>query len=206
MDRARRALKSTLFVVCVASATTAWSLLRDPSVRADGTSAPIMTSVTSASSIASGVPAIEIDAEQMDVDAKGERATLSGKVVVRRGTSMVLRAPKIEAHYSPATSTTPARVTRLRALEGVEIEASGAHARANEASIDLATQRATLLGDVRVVRGDGWLTADALEIDLATGKLSLRKVRASLSIALPSVTASAPSSVLTSASASASTP
>lgn len=195
MDRARIALKSALVVSLVATSAIALSALAGGLVRADEAAAKSASSTPSTSIAAS---AIEIDAEQMDVDAKGERAVLTGKVVVRRGASMVLRAPKVEARYAAATSTNPARVTSLRALDGVEIEASGARARANEATVDLTTQRATLVGAVRVVRGDGWLTADALEIDLATGKLTLRKVRASLSIA-PSTTVTA----IASASASA---
>lgn len=121
---------------------------------------------------------VEISAEHLDVDTKDQSAILSGKVVFTKGTDLTLRCPKIEVKYE---SSGP-RVSWARGSGGVTADVKGVRAEAPELELDLVKQRLWLRGGVRLYRGQGWVAADGAEIDLATARVTMTNVKASLPV------------------------
>lgn len=132
-----------------------------------------------AGSFPASVPGnVEITAENLEVDTKEQSAVLSGKVVFTKGSDLVLRCPKIEVKYE---SSGP-RVAWARGSGGVTADVKGVRAESPELELDLVKQKLWLRGGVRLFRGQGWVAADGAEIDLATARVSMTNVKASLPV------------------------
>jgi lipopolysaccharide export system protein LptA len=121
---------------------------------------------------------VEISAEVLEVDTKDQSATLTGKVVFTKGTDLSLRCPKIEVKYDSAGP----RVSWAKGSGGVIADVKGVRAEAPEFELDLIKQKLSLRGGVRLFRGQGWVAADGAEIDLATARVTMNNVKASLPV------------------------
>jgi lipopolysaccharide export system protein LptA len=121
-----------------------------------------------------GGDAVEVQAEQLDIDVSTGEAVLTGKVVVSKG-DLTVSCPRIDLRFDH----TP-HVTWLRGSGGVSADVRGVHAEAPTVELDLAKQVLDLRGGVKLSRGQGWLTADTARIDIATGKVSLTQVKGSI--------------------------
>lgn len=121
---------------------------------------------------------VEISADLLEVDTKEQTATMTGKVVFTKGTDLSLRCPKIEVRYE---SSGP-RVSWARGSGGIQADVKGVRAEAPEFELDLGKQHLSLRGGVRLFRGQGWVTADGAEIDLATARVTMTNIKASLPV------------------------
>lgn len=121
---------------------------------------------------------VEISADVLEVDTKDQSATLTGKVVFTKGTDLSLRCPKIEVKYE---SSGP-RVSWARGSGGITADVKGVRAEAPEFELDLIKQKLSLRGGVRLYRGQGWVAADGAEIDLATARVTMNNIKASLPV------------------------
>jgi lipopolysaccharide export system protein LptA len=120
---------------------------------------------------------LELSAELLEVDTKGQTAVLSGKVFLARG-DLSLHCPRIEAKLDAAGS----KVSWARGSGGVVADVKGIHAESTEFDLDLDKQHLSLRGGVRLFRAGGWLSADGAELDLAGGKVTMTMVKASVPV------------------------
>ncbi len=121
---------------------------------------------------------VEISADTLEVDTKEQSATLTGKVVFTKGQDLSLRCPKIEVKYE---SSGP-RVAWAKGSGGITADVKGVRAEAPEFELDLVKQKLWLRGGVRLYRGQGWVAADGAEIDLASARVTMNNVKASLPV------------------------
>jgi len=121
---------------------------------------------------------VEISADVLEVDTKEQTATMTGRVVFTKGTDLSLRCPKIEVRYE---SSGP-RVSWARGSGGIQADVKGVRAEAPEFELDLGKQHLSLRGGVRLFRGQGWVAADGAEIDLATARVTMTNIKASLPV------------------------
>jgi lipopolysaccharide export system protein LptA len=121
-----------------------------------------------------GGDAVQVQADQLDIDVMAGEAVLTGKVVVSKG-DLTVSCPRIDLRFDH----TP-HVTWLRGSGGVSADVRGVHAEAPTVELDLTKQILDLRGGVKLSRGQGWLTADTARIEIATGKVSLTQVKGSI--------------------------
>ena len=119
---------------------------------------------------------LEISAEHLDVDVEAKTAVATGHVKLTKG-KMTLSCPRVDVRYDHVPV-----VTWVKGSGGVTAEVRGVKALAPEVELDVGAQTLELRGGVRLVRGDGWLTAEKATIDIATGKVSLSDVKGVLPI------------------------
>jgi lipopolysaccharide transport protein LptA len=172
--RARRRVGTALLM---AASFGALSLVATRVTRGQGASpSPSPAPAASLPAVAPGN--IEISADLLEVDTKEQTATLSGKVVLTRGTDLSLKCPKIEVRYDAGGP----RVSWAKGTGGIVADVKGVRGESPEFELDLAKQHLTLRGGVRLYRGAGWVTADGAEIDLATARVTMTNVKASLPV------------------------
>ena len=120
--------------------------------------------------------AVELSADQLDIDIAGKRAVLEGHVRLTKG-ALVVRAPRVEVRYDEVPNVTWAKGTG-----GVVAEVKGVRAEAPEVEIDLGKQVMSLRGGVRLQRGAGWISAEKASIDLVSLKVSLSEVKGAMPV------------------------
>jgi lipopolysaccharide transport protein LptA len=120
---------------------------------------------------------LELKADLLEVDTKGQTATLTGNVELGKG-DLSLKCPKIEVRYDASGP----RVSWAKGSGGVIADVKGIKGEAPEFELDLVKQKLALRGGVRLYRGQGWVVADGAEIDLATARLTMTNVKASLPV------------------------
>jgi lipopolysaccharide export system protein LptA len=163
--------------LAIALAVTAITVFADRGSRGDPSGGP--KAAAPGGSLPASIPGnVEISAENLDVDTKDQSAVMWGKVVFTKGQDLVLRCPKIEVKYE---SSGP-RVSWAKGSGGVTADVKGVRAEAPELELDLGKQKLWLRGGVRLYRGQGWVAADGAEIDLATARVSMTNVKASLPV------------------------
>jgi lipopolysaccharide transport protein LptA len=126
-----------------------------------------------------GGDALEIKADQIDVDVPAGTAVLTGHVNLTKG-ALHVECPRIEVRYDDAP-----RVTWAKGSGGVTADIKGVHAEAPEVELDLGRRMLELRGGVRLSRGQGWLNADRASIEITTAKVTLKDVKGSIPVALP---------------------
>jgi lipopolysaccharide transport protein LptA len=126
-----------------------------------------------------GGEAVQLAADQLDVDVHAGTAVLTGHVSLVKGTLKV-ECPRIDVKYDEAP-----RVTWAKGSGGVTADIRGVHAEAPEVELDLARHVLELRGGVRLSRGLGWLNADKATIDIDSAKVTLKDVKGSIPVALP---------------------
>lgn len=162
-----RARRAKAWSLAIAVTIFSWSSARAPAAPAQGASLPASTPGN-----------VELSAEMLEVDTKGQSATLSGKVTLTRGSDLALRCPKIEVRYD----TSGPRVSWARGSGGVVADVKGVHGEAPEFELDLNKHKLVLRGGVRLMRGQGWVVADGAEIDLTSARVTMTNVKASLPV------------------------
>ncbi len=121
---------------------------------------------------------IDLSADLLEVDVKAQTATLTGNVVLAKGTDLSLKCPKIEVRYDAGGP----RVSWAKGSGGVFADVKGVRGEAPEFELDLVRQKLSLRGGVRLFRGDGWVVADGAEIDLDSARITMTNVKASLPV------------------------
>ena len=164
-------------------ALASFALLSFAAVRITRGQSASATPAPAAAAPAGSVPAalpgnIEVSAERLDVDTKEQTATLSGKVVLTKGTELSLKCPKIEIRYEAGGP----RVNWAKGTGGITADVKGVRGESPEFELDLGKQKLILRGGVRLYRGQGWVTADGADIDLATARVTMTNVKASLPV------------------------
>jgi lipopolysaccharide export system protein LptA len=123
-----------------------------------------------------GDGALQVQADQLEVDVTGGSAILTGKVTLTKG-DLKVSCPRIELKFDAVP-----HVRWARGSGGVSADLRGVHAEGPEAELDLAKQVLDLRGGVRLARGQGWLQADQARIDLATAKVTASQVKGSIPV------------------------
>jgi lipopolysaccharide export system protein LptA len=123
-----------------------------------------------------GDGALQVQADQLEVDVAAGTAILTGKVTLTKG-ELKVSCPRIELKFD----ATP-RVRWARGSGGVSADLRGVHAEAPEAELDLAKQVLEMRGGVRLARGQGWLQAEQARIDIATAKVTATQVKGSIPV------------------------
>ncbi len=140
---------------------------------------PPSATATAAAPTGSSAPGnLELSADLLEVDTREQSAVLSGKVVLTRAPDLTLKCAKIEVKYDSAGP----KVSWAKGTGGIVADVKGVHAEAPEFELDLGKQHLSLRGGVRLSRGQGWIVADGAEIDLATAKVTMTNVKASLPV------------------------
>jgi lipopolysaccharide export system protein LptA len=121
--------------------------------------------------------AVNIQADNLDIDIMAGQATLTGKVTLQKG-DLSVSCPRVDLRFDQ----TP-HVTWAKGSGGVTADLRGVHAEAPSVEYDLTKQVLDLRGGVKLTRGQGWLTADSARIDIATAKVSLTQVKGAIPVA-----------------------
>ncbi|GAC1577487.1 MAG: hypothetical protein NVS3B20_25560 [Polyangiales bacterium] len=149
-----------------------------PSPPSTPSSPPNVPAAAPTASDPSPIPGnLDITADVVEVDTREQKATLSGKVVLTKG-DLSLRCPRIEVRYDGAGP----RVSWVKGTGGINADVKGVRGEAPEFELDLGKQRLVLRGGVRLYRGQGWVAADGAEFDLATARVTMSNVKASLPV------------------------
>ncbi|HEY6560484.1 MAG TPA: LptA/OstA family protein [Polyangiaceae bacterium] len=122
---------------------------------------------------------LSVRADQLEIDVAREVMVLRGNVQARLG-ELLLSCPTVEARYDA-----DAHLKSARCSAGATAKMKGFSATAQTVDIDVLRRRLRLDGQVRVVRGGGWLHAETAEVDLVTGRVSLNQVRGSIPLESP---------------------
>ena len=123
-----------------------------------------------------GGDTVNVAADQVDVDVATGEAILTGAVTLTKG-GLKVSCPRIDLRFD----TTP-HVIWARGSGGVSAEVRGVHAEAPEVEVDLKRQSLELRGGVRLARGQGWLQAERVTIDIATAKVTATQVKGSIPV------------------------
>jgi lipopolysaccharide export system protein LptA len=123
-----------------------------------------------------GDGALQVQADELEVDVTTGQATLTGNVSLVKG-ELKVACPRLELRFD----TTP-HVTWAKGSGGVSADLRGVHAEGPEAELDLAKQILELRGGVRIARGQGWIQADQAKIDLASAKVTASQVKGSIPV------------------------
>ena len=123
--------------------------------------------------------ALDVTAEQLDVDVEGGTAVLTGKVRATLG-DLEVACPRVEIRYDSAPE-----VRWARGSGGVDARFKDIYARAKTVEVDVVRQNMTLKGGVHLKRGRGWVRAERATIDLKTRHVSLESVKGSIPVETP---------------------
>lgn len=110
--------------------------------------------------------------EQLEYWQRRQLAVARGNAVAVRE-DKTLRADVLAAYFS-ADSEGRSRIQRVEAFEGVEVTTAEEVVRADRAVYDVDRGVATLIGTVRISRGDNQLNGCEAEVDLESGVSKLR--------------------------------
>lgn len=133
-----------------------------------------VTDALSDFSVDSDAP-VRIESDELEVRDRERMAVFAGNVVVRQGDT-TLRTPRLEVHYTAATSPATAEqpgagqsISRLAARGGVVVETRDQKATGDWADFDMDSQEIVLGGDVVLTQGQNVLRGGRLVVNLATG-------------------------------------
>jgi lipopolysaccharide export system protein LptA len=118
-----------------------------------------------------GGDAVNLQADELDIDVTAGEAVLTGHVLVSKG-DLSVSCPRIDLRFDHSP-----HVTWLKGSGGVSADVRGVHAEAPVVELDMGRQVLDLRGGVKLTRGQGWLTADTARIDVSTGKVSMTQVK-----------------------------
>lgn len=123
-----------------------------------------------------GGDAMEVQADQLEVDVTAGEAVLTGNVSLAKG-GLKVSCPRIDLKFD----NTP-HVKWARGSGGVVADVKGVHAESPDVELDLVKQVLELKGGVRLTRGQGWLQADSARIEITTAKVTLTQVKGSIPV------------------------
>jgi lipopolysaccharide export system protein LptA len=120
--------------------------------------------------------ALDVRADQVEVDVAAASAVLSGHVELARK-DLRVSCPRVEARFDKEGRIQSAHATGRVVIVAGE---KGLRGEADEVRLDLAARTAELRGNVRVAQGASSLGAERATVDLATSRVSLEAVRGTL--------------------------
>lgn len=109
---------------------------------------------------------VDVTADRIEVQDRADRAMFAGNVRVTQG-NMTLDTSRLTVAYSSGGGI---QIRRLDASGGVTVKSPSETARGNFGVYDLDRKLITLVGDVRLDRGDSRVMGSRLVIDLNTGR------------------------------------
>jgi lipopolysaccharide export system protein LptA len=119
-------------------------------------------------------PALDMRADELEIDLENRRAELRGNVELSRG-DFKLKCAKVEIEYDEDLE-----VARARGTGGVVAEGKGVRGEAPEVVVDLAARTASLQGGVRVKQKNAVVLAERATVHLDSGRVVLYKVKGTL--------------------------
>jgi lipopolysaccharide transport protein LptA len=122
---------------------------------------------------------VGVQADQLEVDVSTGSAILTGQVVLTKG-DMTVRCPRVDLKFDASP-----HLKLAKGSGGVVADVRGVHGEAPEVELDLKRQVLELRGGVRLSRGQGWLQADKVTIELATARVTATQVKGSIPVPKP---------------------
>ncbi|MBL8605909.1 MAG: hypothetical protein JNL38_01255 [Myxococcales bacterium] len=119
---------------------------------------------------------VSVAAEKLEVDVGAGTAVLTGQVSLAKG-DLSVKCPRLDLKFD----NTP-HVAWAKGSGGVSADVRGVHAEAPEVELDLVKQILELRGGVKLTRGQGWIEANRVTIDLATAKVTAHQVKGSVPV------------------------
>lgn len=119
-------------------------------------------------------PALDMRADELEIDLENRRAELRGNVELSRGDFKV-RCDKVEIEYDDDLE-----VARAKGTGGVVAQGKGVVAEAPEVTLDLAARTASLEGGVRIKQKSAGVLAERATVHLDSGRVVLYKVKGTL--------------------------
>ena len=132
---------------------------------------------------------VDVTSDSLEVHQNEQKAIFIGNVVAKQGES-VLRTPRLvvfydnaaqaaadgqatgEAPAKPSSTTAPTQANAIKRLEasgGVVVTSTDQQATGSEGVFDMATNKATLTGDVVLHQGQNVIRGKQLVVDMKTG-------------------------------------
>jgi len=108
---------------------------------------------------------VDVAADRIEVQDRADRAVFSGNVVVRQA-ELTLTAPRLTVAYS---NTGGIEIDRIDASGGVTVRSPSETASGQFGIYDIDSRLITLIGNVRLVRGDSRVNGGRLVINLRDG-------------------------------------
>lgn len=113
--------------------------------------------------------AIEIAADQLQIDQADGTAQFVGNVVIGQG-DMRMMAGRVQVFYrSESSDSATGAVDRLIATEGVTLTSGAEAAEAEQAEFLVSESVILMSGDVILTQGRNAIAAETLRIDMTTG-------------------------------------
>lgn len=109
---------------------------------------------------------VDVAADRIEVQDRADRAIFSGNVDVRQA-ELRLNAARITIAYSSASGID---INRIDAIGGVTLRSPSETAQSEIAIYDLDQRIVTMLGNVRLTRGDSNVRGGRLVLDLDSGR------------------------------------
>ena len=109
---------------------------------------------------------VDVSADRIEVQDRADRALFSGNVHATQG-ELSLDAARLTVAYS---SNGGIQIQRLDAAGGVTVTSPSERAHGNFAIYDLDRKLITMVGDVRLDRGESHVMGSRLVIDLTSGR------------------------------------
>jgi lipopolysaccharide export system protein LptA len=109
---------------------------------------------------------VDVSADRIEVQDRADRALFAGNVHVRQA-ELTLDTERLTVAYASAGGI---QIQRLDASGGVVVKSPSETARGNFGVYDLDRKLITLVGDVRLNRGQSSISGSRLVIDLASGR------------------------------------
>lgn len=114
---------------------------------------------------------LDIEADRIEVQDRADRALFTGNVHVRQG-NMALDAARLRVAYRNAAGSN-LEVLRVDADGGMHLKSPSEDARSDSGVYDVERRIVTMVGGVRLNRGQSTLTGQRLVIDLDSGRSTL---------------------------------
>ena len=112
---------------------------------------------------------VDVAADRIEVQDRADRAVFSGNVVARQA-ELTLAAPRLTVAYSSGGGI---EIERIDASGGVTVRSPSETATGQYAIYDIDSRLITMVGGVRLTRGDSIVNGGRLVIDLDTGRAVL---------------------------------
>ena len=112
---------------------------------------------------------VDVSADRIEVQDRADRAIFAGNVHVRQA-DLTLDTSRLTIAYSGGTGDSGIQIRRLDAAGGVTVTSPSERARGDFGVYDLDRKLITLIGNVRLIRGDSHVNGSRLVIDLDSGR------------------------------------
>ncbi len=127
--------------------------------------AGLLVLAAAAGALGAGADPVKITADQFVIDDTAHVATFTGKVIVKRSTSLTVWAPKVVVDYGDGG---PSNIKSFVATGGVRIKTTDQDATGDKAVYDPDKQILRLTGNVMVTNSTGTVGGPELVVNLAT--------------------------------------